>query len=117
MFWGALKGFIRNSAISFSAYQNKTRLEKIKQLEAKLSDLESIHQVSPSEDLKVTLDVTHSELNSLLRQRAEFLMLRTRRNYYFNGPRTSHMLSLKIKQNEKFSNITSTFILISTNQS
>ena len=105
-FWGALKGFICNTAISYSAYQNKTRLEKINQLEAKLSDLESIHQASPSDDLKVTLDVTRSELNSLPWQRGESLILRTRINYYFNGPRPSHMLSLKIKQNEKFSNIT-----------
>lgn len=105
-FWGALKGFIRNTTISFSAYQNKTRLEKINQLETKLFDLENTHQVCPSDDIKVSLDATRSELNALLRQRAEFLMLRARRNYYFNGPRPSHLLSLKIKQNEKISNIT-----------
>ena len=70
-----------------------------KKVEAKLSDLECIHQASPSDNLKVTLDVTRSELHALLRQRAEFLMLRTRRNYNLYGSRPSH---LKIKQNETF---------------
>lgn len=106
IFWGALKGFIRNTTISFSAFHNKTRSEKISQLESKLLNLEISHQASASDDDKASLDATRLELNLLLRQRAEFLMLRVRRNYYFNGPRPSHLLSLKIKQNEKFSNIT-----------
>lgn len=34
-------------------------------------------------------------------------MLRTRRNYYFSGPRPNHLLALRLRWNEKFSNITS----------
>lgn len=74
MFWGA-KGFIRNTAISFSSHQSKVRLSKINELEAKLKELERNQQISFSKSVKLTADVTQAELNSLLRQRAEFLML------------------------------------------
>lgn len=107
MFWGALKGFIRNTAVSFLSHQSKIRLGKINELEAKLKELEHKQQISFTDTLKLHIDATRSELNSLLKQRAEFLILRTRRNYYFNGPRPSHLLALRLRQNEKYSNITS----------
>lgn len=49
--------------------------------------------------------MTRAELNSLLRSRAEFLIHRTRRTYYFNRARPSHLLALRLKNHEKYSNI------------
>uniref|UniRef100_A0A8C9X7I8 Reverse transcriptase domain-containing protein n=1 Tax=Sander lucioperca TaxID=283035 RepID=A0A8C9X7I8_SANLU len=46
------------------------------------------------------------KLNNILRLRAEFQIHRTRRNYYFNGSRPSHLLSLNLQKCEKYSNIT-----------
>lgn len=34
-------------------------------------------------------------------------MLQTRRTYYFNSPRPSHLLALRLRKDEKYSNITS----------
>lgn len=52
------------------------------------------------------------KLNNILRLRAEFQIHRTRRNYYFNGPRPSHLLSLSLQKCEKYPNIA----VISSNQ-
>lgn len=106
MFWYALKGCIRNTSIAFASYFNKSRLAKIDDLESKLTSLEHQQQLSFSGARKQTIEVTKIELNSLLRQRAEFLIHKTRRTYYFHGPRPSHLLSLRLKQNEKYTNIT-----------
>ncbi len=46
-----------------------------------------------------------SKLNSLLRSRAEFLIQRSRQNYYFQGSRPSHLLALRLRNSEKFANI------------
>lgn len=103
--WDAIKGSIRDSAISFSSYLKKNRLQKISDLEDTLVQLESERQITQTDTLLGKIAATKTELNSLLRQRAEFSIHRTRRNYYFNGPRPSHLLALRLKQNEKYSNI------------
>uniref|UniRef100_A0A3Q1FVW2 exodeoxyribonuclease III n=1 Tax=Acanthochromis polyacanthus TaxID=80966 RepID=A0A3Q1FVW2_9TELE len=106
IFWYALKGCIRNISIAFASHLNKSRLAKIDDLENKLTSLELQQQLSFSEARKQSIEVTKTELNSLLRLRAEFLIHKTRRTYYFQGPRPSHLLSLRLKQSEKFTNIT-----------
>lgn len=103
--WDAIKGSIRDSTISFSSYLKKNRLKKINELEITLAQLESVRQNTQTDALLREISATRTELNSLLRQRAEFLIHRTRRNYYFNGSRPSHLLALRLKQHEKHSNI------------
>ncbi len=102
--WDAIKGSIRDSSISFSSHLKKNRLLKIKELEETLTELEAKWQHTLNDALLGRITVIRTELNSLLRQRAEFLMHRTRGTYYFNGSRPSHLLALGLKQNEKFSN-------------
>lgn len=103
--WDAIKGSIRDSSISFSSHLKKNRLIKITELEDTLSQLEAKQQSTQTDVLLGKISATRTELNSLLRQRAEFLMHRTRRTYYFNGPRPGHLLALRLKQNEKHSNV------------
>ena len=103
--WDAIKGSIRDSSISFSSHLKKSRLLKINKLEGALAQLEARRQSTQTDALLAEISATRTELNSLLRQRAEFLMHRTRRTYYFNGPRPSHLLALRLKNNEKYSNI------------
>lgn len=104
--WDAIKGCIRDSSISFSSHLNKSRLKKITELENALAELEVQQQSTYSDAVQGRIAVTKTELNSLLRRRAEFLMHRTRRTYYFNGARPSHLLALRLKSHEKYSNIT-----------
>lgn len=46
-------------------------------------------------------------INAILKWHTEFLIHRTRHTYYFNGARPSLLLSLRLKANEHFSDITS----------
>lgn len=100
VFWYALKGCIRNITIYFASYLNKAWLCKIDELESMHAELEKQH-----ESRKQKIQVTHLELNSLLRHRAEFLIHKTRRNDYFNGPRPRHLLAQRLRRDDKFSTI------------
>lgn len=42
-----------------------------------------------------------SELNSLFREKAEFLIQKSREHHYFNGSRPSHQLALRLRSNER----------------
>ena len=82
--WDAIKGSIRDSSISFSSHRNKSRLLKINELEGALAQLEARRQSTQTDALLAEISATITELNSVLRRRAEFLMHRVRRTYYFN---------------------------------
>ncbi len=103
--WYTLKGCITNITISFASHLNKVRLCKTHELESKLKELENQQQLSFCETRKQNIQVTRTEFDSLLRHRAEFLIHKTRRHYYFNGPRPSHLLAQRLKHDEKFSTI------------
>ncbi len=47
-----------------------------------------------------TLQTLKAELNDLLRRKAEFVLHRTRQNYYFNGARPRKLLALRLKQSQ-----------------
>lgn len=104
--WGVVKGFIRDNSIAYASWRQKWRKQKITELEMKLDALEEANQHSFSDDTTKQIVLIKNELNILLRERAEFLIKRVRQNYYFNGSRPSHLLALKLRSNEKLSNIT-----------
>lgn len=111
--WGAVKGFVRNTTISFASYLNRTTLGKMNSLENELQRLEQAQQGDGvTDENKKKIDAVRVKLNNILRLRAEFQIHKTRRNYYFNGSRPSHLLSLSLQKCEKFSNIAA----ISSNQ-
>lgn len=110
--WSAIKGFVRNATISFASHLNRTRLGEINRLENELQRLEHVQQSDATEDNKKKIHTVRTKLHNILRLRAEFQIHRTRRNYYFNGSRPSHLLSLSLQKCEKYSNITA----ISSNQ-
>ncbi len=83
--WDAIKGCIRDSSISFASHLNKSRLNTICSLETRLNRLERLQQTSHTENVQQEINVVRTELNSLLRCRAEFLMHKVRRTYYSMG--------------------------------
>lgn len=103
--WDAVKGFIRNFSISFASHLKKSRMKRIADLESQLKILEGKNQASFSEQMATKIRILKTELNQLLRVKAEFLIQRTRQNYYFNGSRPSHLLALQLRNNEKYANI------------
>lgn len=60
-------------------------MRPINKLETYLANQEREQQNSYSDGKKKRIDVVKLELHSLLRHKAEFLIHRTRQNYYFNG--------------------------------
>lgn len=103
--WDAIKGCIRDSSISFASHLNKSRLNTICSLETRLNRLERLQQTSHTENVQQEINVVRTELKSLLQCRAEVLMHKVRRTYYFNGAKPSHLLALRLRNSEKFSNI------------
>uniref|UniRef100_A0A8C1LC25 Reverse transcriptase domain-containing protein n=1 Tax=Cyprinus carpio TaxID=7962 RepID=A0A8C1LC25_CYPCA len=103
--WNAVKGFIRNNSISYASFLQKKRHKKIAELESQLQNLTRDNQRCFSDSTLSKIMAVRSELNSLLRSRAEFLIQRCRQNYYFQGSRPSHLLALRIRNSEKFANI------------
>ncbi len=105
MLWDAIKGCIRNKTLSFASNLNKNRKRHIDSLEAEIVAIEQniLNDISPENTNKRQnlLD----ELSSLLRQKPEFIMHRTRQNHYMNSARPSRLLALKRRANNQLANI------------
>ncbi len=100
-----MEGFIRNNSISYASFLQKKQHKKIVELGSQLQNLTRDNQCCFLDNKLSKIMAVRSELNSLLRSRAEFLIQRSRQNYYFQGSRPSHLLALRLLNSEKFANI------------
>lgn len=98
--WAAIKGFLRNYAIGFSSHLHRNRLQKISNLEEQCKNLENALKINYTVTRENELKTKQSELNDLLRSRAEFMIHATKHKYYAEGSRPSHLLALTLKQQE-----------------
>lgn len=98
--WEATKGFIKDFSIAFATNLKKMQNQRIDYLEKECKSLEYSLKSSFSKLTVNKLQSSKTELNDLLRRKAEFLLHRTRQNYYSNGARPSRLLALKLKQNQ-----------------
>lgn len=105
IFWDAIKVFIRNFTVCYASSIRKARSSRLHDLESKLSALDGLLQQSYDEDVKLQFDLVKKEINAIMKQRAEFLIHRTRQMYYFSGARPSRLLALRLQSNEHFSDI------------
>lgn len=103
--WAVIKGFIRDFTTSFASTMRKNSEFRLRRLEAELTALDDELQLQYSEGTAVKLAIVKKEINVILRKKAEFLIQRTRRNYHFQGSRPSHLLALKLRHNEQFTDI------------
>jgi len=99
--WEAIKGFIKDNVTSFASFLNRTRNQRIVELEKHLAFLERAQQNSFSPLRTDQLSLVKSELNSILGVKAEFLIKKSREHHYFNGSRPSHQLALRLNSNER----------------
>lgn len=105
--WDAVKGFIRNNAIRYASHVKKSRTSRLQILQSKLAVFDNLLQLSFDEEIALSYDLIKKEINDILKHRAEFLIHRTRQHYYFNGARPSHLLALRLRADEHFSDISS----------
>ena len=100
-----IKGFIRSNTVLFSSNMRKARSLQLENLEAEFTRLDSILQLNFSEWLALERALVRKEINNILKQKSEFQIHRTRQRYYFHGARPSHLLAMKIRTSEYFSDI------------
>ena len=105
--WDSIKGYIRSNVTLYSSTLRKARSARLDKLEAQFAALDASLQNNFSESTAARRRVVRKEINSLLKLRSEFLIKRTRQNYYFNSSRPSHLLALRLKSNEHFADILS----------
>uniref|UniRef100_A0A671W6Z6 exodeoxyribonuclease III n=1 Tax=Sparus aurata TaxID=8175 RepID=A0A671W6Z6_SPAAU len=103
--WETTKCFIRGEALSFASYLKAARRHRVTQLEDEIRTLESDLKQQFSEQNHSTLSALKFELNNLLKDKAEFIIHRTRLTYYDQSERSSKLLAARLKQNESFSTI------------
>lgn len=105
--WDAVKGFIRNNAIRFASHIKQARASRLQILQSKLAVFDNLLQLSFDEEIASQYDLIKKEINDIHKHQAEFLIHRTRQLYYFNGARPSHLLALRLRADEHFSDISS----------
>lgn len=103
--WEAVKGFIRSNTTLYASMRNKERAAKLEALESKYATLDAALQLNFDNHVALQKELVKKEINSLLRRRAEFLMHKTRQNYYFNSSKPSHLLAMKLRTDEHFADI------------
>ena len=105
--WDAIKGFIRSNATLYASTARKLRSAKLVELEARFAALDASLQNNFDNGTATQREIVKKEINSILKRHSEFLMKRTRQNYYFNSARPSHLLALRLRSNEHFADIVS----------
>lgn len=105
LLWNATKGFIRNNATLYASTLRKVHSSRLQELERKLSVFDNLLQQN-FDDVALQYDLVKKDINSILKRRVEFLIHRTRQSYYFNGAMPSHLLALRLRANDHFSDIT-----------
>lgn len=103
--WETVKCFIRGFCISFSSNLNKARKRRFEELESSIKNLDLELKQNPTETTARTLRALRSEYKKLSLAKAEFILQRTRQKYYAEGERPSHLLALRLRENESKANI------------
>lgn len=103
--WEAVKGFIRSNSTLYASTRNRERAAKLEALELKYATLDAILQHNFNVHIALQKELIKKEINSLLKRRSEFLMHKTRQNYYFNSSKPSHLLAMKLRTDEHFADI------------
>ena len=103
--WETLKGAIRNKTIAFASNLHKTRNKKIHKLEEDITSVENSMVQNITPELVLQRELLYKELNNQLMYKANFLIHRSRQNFYLNSAQPSHLLALRLKQCEKLASI------------
>lgn len=62
-------------------------------------------QTNFTDQIALKRSLVKKEINNILKRKSEFLIHRTRQRYYFQGARPSHLLAMRIRSSDHFSDI------------
>ncbi len=97
LLWETLKAFLRGQIISYSAYVNKERRNRIKKLSDSIQALDDQYAHRPTPELHKQRLNLQAEFNLLTTGEAERLLLRTRCNYYEYGDKVGRLLAHQLR--------------------
>ncbi len=92
-----MKAFLRGQIISYSAYVNKERRNRIKKLSDSIQALDDQYAHRPTPELHKQRLNLQAEFNLLTTGEAERLLLRTRGNYYEYGDKVGRLLAHQLR--------------------
>lgn len=79
----------------------------MQELESKYAELDHTLQNNYSDTIAIQRETVKKEINSIKRAQSEFHIHRVRQKYYFHGSKPSHLLAMKIRSSDQFSDIPS----------
>lgn len=89
----------------FCSNAQKEKSHQLRTLEAKFKRLDTALQCNFSEQVALERSLVRKEINNILKRKSEFQIHRTRQRYYFQGARPSHLLAMRIRTCDHFSDI------------
>lgn len=104
--WETAKAVNRGCIISYSAHKKKKEQEKQQELQHKLKHLHSQHSRTPTEQTQNEIQKVKTQLDNMIHQQTQFLMQRTRLNYFEHNEKTGKFLANQLKRNKEKSLIT-----------
>ena len=96
--WETLKAYIRGEIISYIAYENKLRKDKLTGLTQRISQLDNMYATTPSPDIWKERLSLQAEFDVLMTHHTTNLLLRSRSKFYEHGDKASNLLAHQLRQ-------------------
>ena len=93
LLWESLKAFIRGEIISYSAFEEKCRKDKLATLSKRISQIDAIYAVSPSPQLYKERLTIQAEYNIITTNRTTELLIQTKSRFFEQGDKASKLLA------------------------
>ena len=98
LLWESLKAFIRGEIISYSAFEEKCRKDKLATLSKRISQIDAIYAVSPSPQLYKERLTIQAEYNIITTNRTTELLIQTKSRFFEQGDKASKLLAHQLRQ-------------------
>ncbi len=104
--WEALKAYLHGKIISFSSYDKKQELSRLRDISEAINKLDEQYAISPCPRLYKERISLQSEYNLLSTSQEEKRLLKTRHTFYEFGDKASKLLAFQSRQLNNLKTIT-----------
>ena len=98
--WDALKAWMRGNIIALTSLAKKLRTQKIQDLEARLEQLQRVHESGLDPEVKREMEVVRGELDTLGTHEIKKSLLFTRQRYYEAGGKSMRLLAYRLRKQQ-----------------
>lgn len=98
LLWETLKAFLRGQIISYTAYSEKLRKEKLSTLTKQITQLDRAYAISPSSDIFKERLTLQAEFDVLSTAHVENLLLKSGHTFYEQGDKVGKLLAHQLRQ-------------------